>query len=79
MGTWHLEVFRMTIYIFTPVVAFYGFHQLPFYKEDRMLDYQRKLVTLQSIEGRQMMEEAKAIAREAEQEALASKIKEHGD
>ena len=44
-----------------------------------MLEYQRKMVTLQSIEGRQMIDEAKAIAREADKEALARKLKEHED
>ena len=35
------------------------------------------MVVLQLIEGRWLIDEAKAIAREAEQEALARKIKKH--
>ena len=28
MGTWHLEAAKMAIYIFVPVIAFYGYHQV---------------------------------------------------
>ena len=28
MGTWHLEAAKMAVYIFMPVVAFYGYHQV---------------------------------------------------
>ena len=28
MGTWHLEAFKMALYIFMPVAAFYGYHQV---------------------------------------------------
>ncbi len=28
MGTWYLEIVKMAIYIFIPVGAFYGYHQV---------------------------------------------------
>jgi len=34
MGKWQLEVVRMTIYIFFPVAAFYGFHQVKIAMQD---------------------------------------------
>ena len=43
----------------------------------KMLDYHWKMGMLQSIEVRQMIDEAMGIAREADQQALARKIKDH--
>jgi len=66
----------MGIYIFVPVIAFYGYHQLGF-MEDRMLKHQRRMTTVEQIEVTRMADEARKIGREVEEEQLRRKLKDH--
>lgn len=76
MGTWHLEAFKMALYIFMPVVAFYGYHQVGF-MEENLVKHQRRFTTLESVKTKKMVDEARKIAREVEEEELSRRLKEH--
>ena len=42
-----------------------------------MLDHQRRITTVESVEAKRMVEKARMIAREVEEEELSRKLKEH--
>ena len=56
--------------------AFVTFLQVGF-MEENLVKHQRRITTLESIKTKKMLDEARKIAREVEEEELSRRLKEH--
>lgn len=50
MGTWHLEIFKMAIYMAFPVTSFYIYHQVDWFK-DSVVEIQKKMTNRETLEN----------------------------
>ena len=78
MGNWQLEVVKMGIYIFTPVAAFYYFHQVEYFKED-LIRYQRKARSLTSTKNDELMKECQEKLRENKEAQFKEQLAKYED
>lgn len=73
MGNWQLEVFRFGLYVFMPVLAFYGFHQVDLFKDD-LLRFQRRLHTSETHKNEAMVRECVSQLQRSKEEEFKRQL-----
>ncbi len=54
MGSWKFEVAKFALYVFFPVGSFYAFHQIQYFDEEKLVDFQRRINTPRMQENAEM-------------------------
>jgi len=56
MGNWQLEVWKFSMYVFAPVVSFWVYHKVDFFKDD-LIKFERKVQTPEILQNEQKIKD----------------------
>lgn len=73
MGNWQLEVAKFGMYVFAPVMSFWVYHKIDFWKED-LERYERKIHTPAVLQNEKQIKEDLAFLEELKRKSLQRKL-----